>query len=106
MGRKKRSFETFEMNENGRDLPKPMFSEVASGEELAKLDDAIRNHGGPFEKTFLELLGFAEHVASWGRPWDAEARLRTTTLRHCWTQMNWRPSKTCKYVYVKNNNNY
>lgn len=96
MGRKKNHFEPC-----NNAFAKPMFYDVASAEDLARLDDAIHNHNGKPLKEFEDLLRLAEASFLWGKPWNAEARIRTTTLRHCWVVLRWRPCRGCKYVYVK-----
>lgn len=94
MGRKKNYFKP----------PEHIFANVATAEDLAKLDDAIHNHGGPFEKHFHELLNLSQHasaISDNNAYWSPSARVRTTTLRHCWTTLKWRPSKTSRFVFVK-----
>lgn len=103
MGRKKRK--PCPNNYTEGVIPKKLFSFIATGEDLARLDDAIHNHGDPFRREFYERMRLAESAVLENRHWSDntinESRLRTTTLRHCWIELNWRPSKTCRYVYVK-----
>lgn len=102
MGRKKRKSPVNNFTECET---KKLFSFVATGEDLARLDDAIHNHGDPFRRDFYERIRLVESAGLEGRHWSDtstnESRLRTTTLRHCWTALNWRPTRTCRYVYVK-----
>ena len=67
---------------------------------LARLEDAIFEHGDPYRVRFLDLIKkdtveFSEYLAK-------HTSRRHEALRYCWNTLNWRPSTSGKRVYIKN----
>lgn len=71
--------------------------------DLARLEDAIFNHGGEWRSEFLQYCTLVQksRETSQLKPYCAESTIKTTALEHFWVQLRWRPSRDGYYVFIR-----
>ena len=74
---------------------------MASESDLEWLENAIFNHGHPYRTELLNNVKLVEKASGW----SAEATYLKTALRHCWEELDWRPSRNGLRVLKKNKMN-